>query len=178
MLRTGLLSGRAVALAGDIDPEVYSALRSLGASLAGLPPGELDDDRAQEWVRSAAPLDALVVGTTRGAGERLESALDRTWTVVHAVAADAFIAQAQPGKIVLLAPPPDSGEYTAALRSALENLARTLSVEWARYSVTVTAITPGARTSAAQSATVVAFLLSPAGDYFSGCRLELGAGSA
>jgi len=60
-------------------------------------------------------------------------------------------------------------------RSALENLARTLSVEWARHAITVTAIAPGAATSDEEVAGLVAFLLSPAGDYYSGCRFELGA---
>jgi NAD(P)-dependent dehydrogenase (short-subunit alcohol dehydrogenase family) len=61
------------------------------------------------------------------------------------------------------------------VRAGVENLARTLSVEWARHAVTVTAITPGTSTDESQLATVVAFLLSRAGDYFSGCRLDLGA---
>jgi NAD(P)-dependent dehydrogenase (short-subunit alcohol dehydrogenase family) len=177
LLRTGLLSGRTVALAGEVGAEVRSALTSLGASLREIPPGELDDDQAQEWVRSVAPLDALVAATgavALGAGERLESALDRTWTAVHAVAAEALITRGQGGKIVLLAPPPDAGEHALVIRAAIENLARTLSIEWARYAVTVTALTPGASTTEAQTATVVAFLLSTAGDYFSGCRVELG----
>jgi NAD(P)-dependent dehydrogenase (short-subunit alcohol dehydrogenase family) len=177
LLRAGLLSGRTVALAGGVGADVRSALAALGASLTALPSGGLDDDQAQGWVRSVAPVHALVAATAgvdTGAGDRLESALDRTWTAVHAVAAEALIAQPQAGKIVLIAPPPEAGEHAPALRAAIENLARTLSVEWARFAVTVTALMPGTSTSEDQIAAVVAFLLSPAGDYFSGCRLELG----
>lgn len=178
MLRAGLLSGRMVTLAGDVDGVLRSALSSLGAELNAFPLGELDDAQAEEWVRSRAPVHALVAavrGAELSAAEPLESALDRTWTAIHAVAAGALISQEQAGKIVLLGPAPDGGGQAPALRAAVENLARTLSVEWARYGVSVTALTPGKSTSAEQLATVVAFLLSPAGDYFSGCRLELGA---
>ena len=64
--------------------------------------------------------------------------------------------------------------FAQASRAALENLARTLSVEWARYGITATAITPGAATTDEQLAELVCFLVSPAGDYFSGCRFSLG----
>ena len=80
----------------------------------------------------------------------------------------------RPGKVVLIAPRPDAGAFAQASRAALENLARTLSVEWARYGITATAITPGCATTAEQLAELVCFLVSPAGDYFSGCRFSLG----
>jgi citronellol/citronellal dehydrogenase len=78
------------------------------------------------------------------------------------------------GKIVLLAPPPDAGPHAEAARDALENLARTLSIEWARHGIRITAITPGTATTAGEVASLVAYLASPAGDYFSGCRFSLG----
>ena len=62
----------------------------------------------------------------------------------------------------------------AAVRAGLENLARTLSVEWARYGITAVAITPGTSTTDAELAELVCFLASPAGGYFSGCRFDLG----
>jgi NAD(P)-dependent dehydrogenase (short-subunit alcohol dehydrogenase family) len=177
VLRGELLSGRTVALAGGVAPDVCSSLASLGAALRELPSSELDDDRAEDWVRSAAPVHALVASVgaleTAEAG-RLDCALDRTWTAVRAVTAGALIPGGG-GKVVLLGPPPHAGAHASALRAGIENLARTLSVEWARHAVTVTAIMPGERTDDGQIATVVAYLLSPAGDYFSGCRLELGA---
>ncbi len=77
------------------------------------------------------------------------------------------------GAIVLLAPRPDAVAHAEAVRSALENLARTLSVEWARYGITTTAVAPGAKTTEKDLATLVAFLCSSAGSYFSGSRLEL-----
>ena len=49
----------------------------------------------------------------------------------RAVATGALI-PAGAGKCVLIAPRPDRGPFAGAARAALENLARTLSVEWAR----------------------------------------------
>lgn len=60
------------------------------------------------------------------------------------------------------------------LRAALENLARTLSVEWARHGLTAVMIAPGARTTPDQLAELVCFVVSDAGDYLSGCRLDMG----
>ena len=58
---------------------------------------------------------------------------------------------------------------------ALENLARTLSVEWARYGVSTVTIAPGARTTDEELSELVCFLVSHAGEYYSGCMFELGA---
>ncbi len=62
-----------------------------------------------------------------------------------------------------------------AARSGLENLARTLSVEWARFGLTSVAICPGTETREEQIAELVCFLHCVAGEYFSGCRFDLGA---
>ena len=58
--------------------------------------------------------------------------------------------------------------------TTVENLARTLSVEWARFSVRPVAILPGTAGSPAEVAELVAFLASPAGECYSGCAFELG----
>jgi len=76
---------------------------------------------------------------------------------------------------VLIAPRPDAGSFAVAVRDALENLARTLSVEWARYGVGTVAIAPGALTTDEEVAELVSFLVSPAGEYFTGCVFELDA---
>ena len=52
--------------------------------------------------------------------------------------------------------------------------ARRVSVEWARHRITVTALAPGPDTAPSDLYTLVCFLASPGGDYFSGCRFELG----
>ena len=77
------------------------------------------------------------------------------------------------GRIVYIAPPADAGELAGGAQAGLENLARTLSVEWARYAITVVAIIPGERTSASEAAALTAYLGSRAGAYFSGCVFDL-----
>lgn len=176
LLRPGLLEARAVALAGGVPAAVAHALAGLGARVAELD-GMLDEDLAREWAASHTPLHALVhdAGEAFGGGgdAGLGRALERVWIATRAVAAGALIPGGA-GKVLLIAPQSASGPFAAAAQAALENLARTLSVEWARYGVTAVAIGLGAEVTDAALAELVCFLVSPAGDYFSGCRLELG----
>jgi citronellol/citronellal dehydrogenase len=79
------------------------------------------------------------------------------------------------GKLVLLGPRPRDGAHAGALGAALENAARTLSIEWSRYGIRITAVLPGDATSDDDVAALVAYLASPAGDYFTGCAFTLGA---
>jgi hypothetical protein len=75
--------------------------------------------------------------------------------------------------VVYVAPAAGSGDRAEAARAGLENLGRTLSVEWARYGVTLVTIAPGAQTATTDVAALIAYLASPAGAYFSGCLLDL-----
>ena len=75
-------------------------------------------------------------------------------------------------KIVLLAPRPGTAHAEAA-RAGLENLARTLSIEWSRFGTRIVTILPGAGTTPDEVAQFVAYLASRAGDYFSGTALTL-----
>jgi NAD(P)-dependent dehydrogenase (short-subunit alcohol dehydrogenase family) len=103
----------------------------------------------------------------------LLACLDASWNVTRAVVNGAFLPDARGGRIVYLAPAPDGGEHAGAARAALENLARTLSIEWARYGISTVTIAPGASTAAAEVGALSAYLASPAGAYFSGCLLDL-----
>jgi NAD(P)-dependent dehydrogenase (short-subunit alcohol dehydrogenase family) len=146
----------------DLDLEVDSVLEELG----GL--DLLAIDAAGLFATSS-------LGGTR---EGLVDCLEATWSITRAVATRAFIAPGNPGRIVFLGPssPTDgvqaSGHPDAAL-VGLENLARTLSVEWARYGITPVTVAPGIDTSAQELAELTAYLASPAGGYFSGCLLDL-----
>jgi citronellol/citronellal dehydrogenase len=108
------------------------------------------------------------------AGAALRSCLDVTWNVTRTVVNDAFLARGEGGRVVYLAPRDDAGVHAGAARAGLENLARTLSVEWARHSITVVTIAPGEATTPGEVAALTAYLASPAGAYFSGCLLDLG----
>lgn len=146
VLRQGLLDDVTIAVAGD--EAAVARARALGASAE---PVEVVDDLELE----GAPPDVLVCAT----GDA-----DTSFFAARA-AANAWIAAQRGGKIVLVAPRDD-----APVRAALENLARTLSIEWARFGITPTAILPGADEDVAE---LVAFLASPAGDYYSGCAFTL-----
>jgi len=178
MLRHGLLDGRAVVLAGGAPAAIGDSLVGLGARVETLDAGLDSEERTTEWAAGAAPLYAIVhdgaPAFAAGGQDTLRDCLEQAWVAVRGVATGAQN-PAGAGRVVLIAPRPDAGSFAAAARAALENLARTLSVEWARYGIGAVAIAPGARTSDDELAELVCFLVSPAGEYLSGCVLELGA---
>jgi NAD(P)-dependent dehydrogenase (short-subunit alcohol dehydrogenase family) len=174
---------------------VGAACGELGAIVHELPlicTGQPEaDDAALDAAVSAMPdggarIRMLVVDAgamfDEGA-DALIATLEASWRVTRAVANAAFIAGEAGGRIAYLAPPTLAADHRAELgaiaahadaaRAGLENLARTLSIEWARFGITPVAIAPGPSTAAKQIAGVVAYLASPAGDYFSGCELDL-----
>jgi hypothetical protein len=118
-------------------------------------------------------LDVLVLdGGALFARAGLVDALQAVWNATRAVAQRSFIA-GEGGRLLLIAPPPSAGEHARAAAAGLENLARTLSIEWARYAVTAVAIAPGGDTTAGEVGALAAYLASPAGAYFSGCLIDL-----
>ncbi len=111
-------------------------------------------------------------GTLVDGAAAVSAALASVWNAIRAVAVPTLLEAGRPGRIISIAPPCGSPLADAA-RAALENLARTLSVEWARHATTAVSIAPGAGTAPEEVATLVAFLASPAGGYYSGCQLDL-----
>jgi NAD(P)-dependent dehydrogenase (short-subunit alcohol dehydrogenase family) len=201
LLRPGLLEGVSILLAGapaskdahgSLGDAVRGACAGLGARVCECQlscdgqdgPDETAVERAaQDAVERAladgGSVESLVVDSAsmfardgRDAREALRVCLDSSWNVTRAVAGGAFLPDARGGRIVYLAPPPDAGEHADAARAGLENLARTLSIEWARHRITTVAIAPGVAT-ASEVAALTAYLASPAGAYFSGCLLDL-----
>jgi NAD(P)-dependent dehydrogenase (short-subunit alcohol dehydrogenase family) len=165
-------------MAGGVRAEVVDALNGLGARLVTLD-GGVEEVDAEAWAAEHSPLHALVYDAATsfadGGADALRAAVDDGWSAIHAVATTAFIPSGRGAAIVLLAPRAAAGPHATAVRAALENTARTLSIEWARFGITTTTIAPGAGPSDGEVATLVAFLVSPAGAYFTGCRFELGA---
>jgi hypothetical protein len=166
ILRAGLLDGVSVRFEhlGAAEPagRLLDALTRLGAAVAAGPLTGAD----------ALVLDCSTWSTTDGelgpgGAEPLLELLNRVWSGVLAGAVEGLIPAGHGGRILFIAP-----EATAAA-AALENLSRTLSVEWARHSITAVTLVPGSGTDPEDLATVVAYLLSPAGAYFSGTRLDL-----
>ena len=129
--------------------------------------------------------------------------VEGTWLMTHAVATRAMIPEARGGKIVNVTLSPHHGlpgmAHSSAARAAVENLTRVLSIEWARFGIRLTALAAGhfgtetLRTkypaavvegvagtvplqrlgTEEEFAWLVAFLASPAGDYFSGAVLTI-----
>lgn len=160
LLRRGLLEHATVAFAGDGAEAARDACARLGAATPALDADLADEEAVEAAVAGSGAPDTLVCAT----GD-----VDGAFIATRAVA-NAWITAERGGKVVLIAEPADNPQ-----RAALENLARTLSVEWARYDIRPTAILPGPGTAAAEVAELVAFLASPAGDYYSGCAFTLGA---
>jgi hypothetical protein len=183
LLRAGLLKGRRIAVAATVGEELRQVLTRLGAEVEVLQTEDIpsEEERVGDWARAHGPLDAFVycAASAFGAGGEpgLLGALDEAWAALREVAVGALIDRDGPGKLVVLAPPRDAGPLAEATRAGLENLVRTLSVEWARYGVTSVLVAPSAGTEESELATLVGFLVSEAGAYLSGCRLDLGTAS-
>jgi citronellol/citronellal dehydrogenase len=129
--------------------------------------------------------------------------VEGTWLMSHAVATKAMIPSGRGGKIMNVTLSPHHGlpamAHSSAARAAVENLTRVLSIEWSRFNIRLTALAAGhfdteilrtkypkpvaegaARTvplgrlgTEEEFAWLVAYLASPAGDYFSGTVLTL-----
>jgi NAD(P)-dependent dehydrogenase (short-subunit alcohol dehydrogenase family) len=156
ILREGLLSGVRVTVEpvgpAPLAAEIRDRLVALGGELA-------------------SPPATLVVDASGADGPR--AALDGAWDVIQPASA-ALIETG--GQIVVIAPRPGSAAAEAS-RAGLENLSRTLSVEWSRYAIRPVTILPGTATSPAEVAELVAFLASEAGSYYAGCAFTLGSAS-
>jgi len=169
LLREGLLEGLTVLAAPRTT--AADACAALGAQVDALETDLLDEAATLAAAEGMAP-DVVLVDAAplfgAGGDAALRVGLDGTWSAIHA----AFSAQ-RAGLVVVVAPRPDAGPMAHALRAGLENLARTLSIEWSRYGWRTVTILPGPGTSDAEAAEVVAYLASPAGAYYSGCALTL-----
>jgi NAD(P)-dependent dehydrogenase (short-subunit alcohol dehydrogenase family) len=190
VLRPGVLEGLTVCVVGDgaVERERAAALRARVVTIDG---DLADEDAVAVAVSALGDIDVLVVDAASAFAEAgggmagLRRAVDDGWNVVRAVVNAGWIADAERppgeaparsgGKVVFLAPATDAGEHANAVGAALENAARTLSVEWARFGVRITAIRPREGAAADERAELVAFLASPAGDYFTGCSFYPGA---
>src|SRR3954471_10296880 len=147
MLRAGLLAGTMVATAGGAET-VAAACAALGATIAAL---DADPRDEEAMTAAAARLDdvAVLVCDARapfvaagGGVEGLRAGLDGAWIATRATV-NAVMRPAATGKVVLLGPRPGDGAHARALCAALENTARTLSIEWARYGIRTVAVLPG-----------------------------------
>lgn len=185
----GLLDGRVVAVLhpGELGAAASAACAQLGAEVVALQAGALDplDEDAvgaaiADIVERHGRLDTLVIDAAdlfaaapQDGLAPLRAGADAAWVAARAAGTTTMIEAPAGGKVIVIAPPPGAGPHADAARAGLENFARTLSIEWARYDIRVTTLHPGERSSPADVAGLVAYLASTAGDYFSGCLLSL-----
>jgi citronellol/citronellal dehydrogenase len=146
-----------------------------------------------------SPAEAI---TPKGFRTVIELNVEGTWLMTHAAATKLFIPQ-KSGKVVSVTLSPHNGMpgmvHSAAARAAVENMMKTLSIEWARFGIKLCAVAPGQfgtetfRTKYPKVVTdnversipagrvgepeemawLIAFLASPAGDFFSGAVLTI-----
>jgi citronellol/citronellal dehydrogenase len=146
-----------------------------------------------------SPAEAI---TPKGFRTVIELNVQGTWLMTHAAATKAFIPQ-QSGKVLSVTLSPHHGMpgmvHSGAARAAVENMMRTLAVEWARFGIKTCALAAGQFATEAlltkypreivdnlersipigragrpeEMAWLVAYLASPAGDFFSGTTITI-----
>lgn len=146
-----------------------------------------------------SPAEAI---TPKGFRTVIELNVQGTWLMTHAAATRAFIPQGG-GKVLSVTLSPHNGMpgmvHSGAARAAVENMMRTLAVEWARFGITTCALAAGQFATetlltkypqvvvdnlersiplgragrAEEIAWLVAYLASPAGDFVSGTTITI-----
>ncbi len=146
-----------------------------------------------------APAETI---TPKGFRTVTELNVQGTWLMTHAAATRAFIPQGG-GKVLSVTLSPHNGMpgmvHSGAARAAVENMMRTLAVEWARFGIKTCALAAGQFATETlltkypqvvvdnlersipigragrpeEMAWLVAYLASPAGDFFSGTTITI-----
>ena len=90
-----------------------------------------------------SPAEAI---TPKGFRTVIDLNVQGTWLMTHAAATKAFIPQGG-GKVVSVTLSPHNGMpgmvHSGAARAAVENMMRTLSIEWARFGIKTCAVAAG-----------------------------------
>jgi citronellol/citronellal dehydrogenase len=146
-----------------------------------------------------SPAEAI---TPKGFRTVIELNVQGTWLMTHAAATRAFIPQGG-GKVLSVTLSPHNGMpgmvHSGAARAAVENMMRTLAIEWARFGIRTCALAAGQFATetlltkypkqvvenlersipigragrAEELAWLVAYLASPAGDFVSGTTITI-----
>jgi citronellol/citronellal dehydrogenase len=149
-----------------------------------------------------SPAEAI---SPKGFRTVIELNVEGTWLMTHAAATRAFIPQGG-GKVLSVTLSPHNGMpgmvHSGAARAAVENMMRTLATEWARFGIKTCALAAGQFATetlmtkypqvvvdnlersipigragrSEEMAWLVAYLASPAGDFFSGTTITIDGG--
>jgi citronellol/citronellal dehydrogenase len=105
--------------------------------------GELDLLVNNAGGQFLSPAEAI---SPKGFRTVIELNVTGTWLMTHAAATKAFIPQRR-GKVLSVTLSPHHGMpgmvHSGAARAAVENMTRTLSVEWSRFGITLVALAAG-----------------------------------
>jgi len=196
-------AGLAAGLAGGFEHEAVDIREE--EAIEGLIDGLLErHGRLDVLVNNAggqflAPAESI---TPKGFRTVIELNVQGTWLMTHAAATKAFIPQGG-GKVLSVTLSPHNGMpgmvHSGAARAAVENMMRTLAVEWARFGIKLCALAAGQFATETlltkypqvvvdnlersiplgragrpeEMAWLVAYLASPAGDFFSGTTITI-----
>jgi citronellol/citronellal dehydrogenase len=146
-----------------------------------------------------APAESI---TPKGFRTVIDLNVQGTWLMTHTAATRAFIPQGG-GKVLSVTLSPHHGMpgmvHSGAARAAVENMMRTLAIEWARFGIKTCALAAGQFATetlmtkyprvvidnlersipigragrAEEMAWLVAYLASPAGDFYSGTTITI-----
>ena len=199
------LGGRADAIACDIRDE--DAVLELVEGVLERH-GRLDVLVNNAGGQFLAPAEAI---SAKGFRTVTELNIQGTWNMTYAVATKAWIPGAggeaagsdSGGKVISITLSPHNGMpgmvHSGAARAAVENMMRTLSIEWSRFGIRCVAVAPGQIATETlktkypkqmvdnlastiplgrlgepeEVAWLVAYLASPAGDFFSGTTVTV-----
>jgi citronellol/citronellal dehydrogenase len=149
-----------------------------------------------------SPAEAI---TPKGFRTVIDLNVQGTWLMTHATATKAFIPQGG-GKVLSVTLSPHNGMpgmvHSGAARAAVENMMKTLATEWARFGIKTVALAAGQFKTetlmtkypqvvvdnlersipigrageSEEMAWLVAYLASPAGDFYSGTTITIDGG--
>jgi citronellol/citronellal dehydrogenase len=210
--------GASVVVAGRRAEVLEEACGLIGPSCSYVAGDIRRDDDAERIVRSCLErhgrLDVLVNNaggqflspaeaiSAKGFKTVIDLNVLGTWLMTHAAAIRAFIPQGE-GKVLSVTLSPHNGMpgmvHSGAARAAVENMMRTLAVEWARFGIKTCALAAGQFATETlltkypqvvvdnlersipigragrpeEMAWLVAYLASPAGDFYSGTTITI-----
>ncbi|MGC1166213.1 MAG: SDR family oxidoreductase [Solirubrobacterales bacterium] len=196
-------AGRAAGMAGSFEHEILDIREEepVGRFFDALLErhGRLDVLVNNAGGQFLSPAEAI---TPKGFRTVIDLNVQGTWLMTHAAATKAFIPQGG-GKVLSVTLSPHNGMpgmvHSGAARAAVENMMRTLAIEWSRFGVKTVALAAGQFATETlltkypqvvvdnlersipvgragrpeEMAWLVAYLASPAGDFYSGTTITI-----
>lgn len=166
LLHPEALAGVTVGVWPGDDDALAAAAATCGATVDLSAATVLVADAGAAFRRAGGGLDGLRAGSD-GAFACVRDAAMQRWIPGEGEAPAG-------GRAIVVGPRPSDGEHGSALQASLESTVMTLGTEWARYAITTVAVLPRDGATDEDIASLVLFLCSAAGGYFTGTALRPG----